>query len=202
MTETAMPIAPAEVGEGFVDIDGDSFYAIPDVDEMPPFLMSIVSDSDHWMFVSSRGGLTAGTLRRGRQIDPAEDLGPGRLRFRLLLRLFLGRLRSRLGGNGLLCSRYFGRGLSGRFDGRLLGGRGGFRFPGFFGGRSRLGRGFCSRLGSFRLRLFLDDGLATATDRGPVSRGGPPAGLPTGLRPRRRSLGGAGLCQHRCRSRS
>ena len=42
--------------EGFIDIDGEGFYVIPDVDRMAPFLMSIVSDSDHWMFVSSRGG--------------------------------------------------------------------------------------------------------------------------------------------------
>ncbi len=46
--------------EGFVDIDGEGFYAIPEADRVGPFLMSIVSDSDHWMFVSSRGGLTAG----------------------------------------------------------------------------------------------------------------------------------------------
>lgn len=48
------------VTEGFVDIDGEGFYCIPDVDRLAPFLMSIVSDDDHWMFVSSRGGLTAG----------------------------------------------------------------------------------------------------------------------------------------------
>ena len=46
--------------EGFVEIDGDGFYVIPDVDRLAPFLMSIVSDSDLWMFVSSKGGLTAG----------------------------------------------------------------------------------------------------------------------------------------------
>ncbi len=41
-------------------IDGVEMYRISDVDEMPPFLMTIVSDSDLWMFVSSTGGLTAG----------------------------------------------------------------------------------------------------------------------------------------------
>jgi len=46
--------------EGFVDIDGEGFYVIPDSDRVGPFLMSIVSDSDHWMFASSRGALTAG----------------------------------------------------------------------------------------------------------------------------------------------
>ena len=46
--------------EGFVDIDGEGFYVIPEADRVGPFLMSIVSDSDHWMFVSSRGAITAG----------------------------------------------------------------------------------------------------------------------------------------------
>ncbi|MDO1502494.1 hypothetical protein Q2T40_20355 [Winogradskyella maritima] len=41
-------------------IDGEYFFKITDVDDMRPFFMSIVSDSDHWMFISSNGGLTAG----------------------------------------------------------------------------------------------------------------------------------------------
>jgi hypothetical protein len=43
-----------------VEMDGETFYKISDVDEMRPFFMSIVSDSDHWMFISSNGGLSAG----------------------------------------------------------------------------------------------------------------------------------------------
>jgi hypothetical protein len=53
-----------------VDIDGERFYRITGYDAMPPFLMSIVSDSDHWLFISSTGGLTAG--RR----DPDHALFP------------------------------------------------------------------------------------------------------------------------------
>jgi hypothetical protein len=45
---------------GHIDIEGERFYRIVNYDAMPPFLMSIVSDSDHWMFVSSTGALTAG----------------------------------------------------------------------------------------------------------------------------------------------
>ena len=52
--------ADSPLVEGFVEIDGEGFYVIPDADRLGPFLMSIVSDADHWMFVSSRGGLTAG----------------------------------------------------------------------------------------------------------------------------------------------
>ena len=41
-------------------IDGEMFYRISNSDEMRPFFMSIVSDSNHWMFISSNGGITAG----------------------------------------------------------------------------------------------------------------------------------------------
>lgn len=43
-----------------VFIDGELFYKIANHDQMRPFFMSIVSDSNHWMFISSNGGLTAG----------------------------------------------------------------------------------------------------------------------------------------------
>ena len=36
------------------------FFKIPDSNRMRPFFMSIVSESNHWMFISSNGGLTAG----------------------------------------------------------------------------------------------------------------------------------------------
>ena len=41
-------------------IDGEQYYKIANNDAMRPFFMSIVSDSNHWMFISSNGGLTAG----------------------------------------------------------------------------------------------------------------------------------------------
>lgn len=40
--------------------DGETFFKISSVHEIRPFFMSIVSDSDHWMFVSSNGGISAG----------------------------------------------------------------------------------------------------------------------------------------------
>ena len=46
----------------WVDLDGERFYAIRNVDRMPPFFMSVVSADDHWLFVSSTGGLTAGRV--------------------------------------------------------------------------------------------------------------------------------------------
>lgn len=43
-----------------VKIDNERFFKISNSDQMRPFFMSIVSFSDHWMFISSNGGLTAG----------------------------------------------------------------------------------------------------------------------------------------------
>nr|MBP6688142.1 hypothetical protein [Lacibacter sp.] len=43
-----------------VEINNETFYKISDVDAMRPFFMSIVSDSNHWMFVSSNGGISTG----------------------------------------------------------------------------------------------------------------------------------------------
>ena len=43
-----------------VIIDDEVYYQISNNDLMRPFFMSIVSDSNHWMFISSNGGLTAG----------------------------------------------------------------------------------------------------------------------------------------------
>ncbi|WP_235689656.1 hypothetical protein [Fulvivirga lutea] len=41
-------------------INKETFFKISDVDQLRPFFMSIVSDSNHWMFIGSNGGLTAG----------------------------------------------------------------------------------------------------------------------------------------------
>ncbi|MDT0558454.1 hypothetical protein RM697_07340 [Ichthyenterobacterium sp. W332] len=44
----------------FVKINNENYFKISNSDAMRPFFMSIVSDSNHWMFISSNGGLTAG----------------------------------------------------------------------------------------------------------------------------------------------
>ncbi len=41
-------------------MNGEPFFKITHSDAMRPFFMSIVSDSNHWLFISSNGGLTAG----------------------------------------------------------------------------------------------------------------------------------------------
>jgi hypothetical protein len=53
-----------------VEIDGEIFYKISDVDSMRPFFMSIVSDSNHWMFIASNGGVSAGRKNADHALFP------------------------------------------------------------------------------------------------------------------------------------
>lgn len=52
--------SPGLADTDLVTIENELFYKIAAVDSMRPFFMSIVSDSNHWLFISSNGGLTAG----------------------------------------------------------------------------------------------------------------------------------------------
>lgn len=49
-----------EVKLTFEEFGNVPFLKIFNHDQMRPFFMSVVSDSDHWMFISSNGGLSAG----------------------------------------------------------------------------------------------------------------------------------------------
>jgi hypothetical protein len=51
-----------EVSGEFLTLAGERYYAIRNVDQMAPFFISVVSNSDHWLFISSTGGLTAGRV--------------------------------------------------------------------------------------------------------------------------------------------
>ncbi len=48
----------------------ESFYRIANYDQMNPFFMSIVSASNHWLFISSQGGLTAGRQNPNNALFP------------------------------------------------------------------------------------------------------------------------------------
>lgn len=41
-------------------IEGENFFCISNHNEMRDFFMSVVSDSNHWLFISSNGGISAG----------------------------------------------------------------------------------------------------------------------------------------------
>lgn len=68
------PLPPSpKVGEvegGFVALDGERFYRIAQYDAISPFFMTLVSAFDHWLFISSTGGLTAGRGDAERAIFP------------------------------------------------------------------------------------------------------------------------------------
>ncbi len=46
----------------FVTVADERFYVIRNVDKTAPFFTSVISSSNHWLFISSNGGLTAGRV--------------------------------------------------------------------------------------------------------------------------------------------
>ena len=58
----------------FVSLDGESYICIRDVDKLSPFLMSIVSDSDHWLFVGSNSPFTAGRVDADHALFPYQTV--------------------------------------------------------------------------------------------------------------------------------
>ncbi len=79
---TIQPVNPIFIGdtvqnhsaqgiEGeFVVMFGEKFYKIQNFDAMEPFFMSIVSSSDHWLYISSTGGLSAGRVSAEQALFP------------------------------------------------------------------------------------------------------------------------------------
>ncbi len=67
---TAEPGAERAVVGGLTGRPGEEEYRIDGVEHMAPFLMTVVSDSDLWMFVSSTGALTAGRVDADHALFP------------------------------------------------------------------------------------------------------------------------------------
>ena len=65
-------IQPTEEKISFSEVtrNGESFYKIENINAMRPFFMSIVSNSNHWMFISSNGALTAGRRNSNQALFP------------------------------------------------------------------------------------------------------------------------------------
>jgi len=68
--ETPLNFIDKSVEGQFIDLEGEKFYKISNYDTMAPFFMTITSDSDHWMFISSNGGLTCGRKNRENALFP------------------------------------------------------------------------------------------------------------------------------------
>ncbi len=54
----------------YVSLFGDTFYKIGNFDALEPFFMSIVSSSNHWLYISSSGGLSAGRVSAEQALFP------------------------------------------------------------------------------------------------------------------------------------
>lgn len=59
-----------EVSGCYIKLDNEVFYQIGNYDHMDDFFISLVSDSNHWMFISTRGGLTAGRINSESALFP------------------------------------------------------------------------------------------------------------------------------------
>ena len=60
----------SEIKEYYVEDGQDQFYVIENYKNLPPFFMTITSNTNHWMFISSTGGLTAGRVNSESAIFP------------------------------------------------------------------------------------------------------------------------------------
>ena len=68
--KTSLKANPAEVKGQIVEIEGEKYYMISNYHLMPDFFMTVVSDSDHWMYISSNGSLSAGRRNRDNALFP------------------------------------------------------------------------------------------------------------------------------------
>jgi hypothetical protein len=69
-TQTQAETLPVE-GD-YVQILDETWYRIRNYNQMLPFFMSLVSSADHWLFISSAGGLTAGRANAESALFPYE----------------------------------------------------------------------------------------------------------------------------------
>ena len=82
----AYAINVGDVAGSYQTLLGEPYYVIDNYDHMPPFFMTLVSASNHWLFISSTGGLSAGRVSAETALFPyytddkltenAENTGP------------------------------------------------------------------------------------------------------------------------------
>ena len=68
--DARLKIHESKVEGNFVEMEHEKFYKISNSNLMPDFFMTIVSDSDHWMFITSNGALSAGRKDRNNALFP------------------------------------------------------------------------------------------------------------------------------------
>ena len=68
--ETIQQLPKGDVKGKFVTMLGETLYKIQNYDYLAPFFMSLVSSSNHWLFISSSGGLSAGRVSAEQALFP------------------------------------------------------------------------------------------------------------------------------------
>ena len=68
--KTELKTNPQAAAGEFVELLGGQYYKICNVNALAPFFVSIVSSSDHWLFISSTGGLSAGRINADHALFP------------------------------------------------------------------------------------------------------------------------------------
>jgi len=62
LSNLSLNIASKAVDGGYVSLFGEDYYRIGNYDSLDPFFITLVSSSNHWLFISTTGGLTAGRI--------------------------------------------------------------------------------------------------------------------------------------------
>jgi len=67
---TKLKVHSSEIRGQIVEIEDEKYYRISNYHLMPDFFITIASDSDHWMYISSNGSLSAGRKNRDNALFP------------------------------------------------------------------------------------------------------------------------------------
>ena len=70
ISEKQLSANTAGLIQRIVERQGEEFYVIENYDNIEPFFISLVSHSDHWMFIGSNGGLSAGRQDENNALFP------------------------------------------------------------------------------------------------------------------------------------
>jgi hypothetical protein len=70
LIKTRKSVSESEPTGEFLTFLAERYYVIRNIDRMPPFLVSVISSADHWLFISSTGGLTAGRVSADSALFP------------------------------------------------------------------------------------------------------------------------------------
>jgi len=70
LNEMPLNTRSKEISGNFITIQDEVFYRIGNFDQMQPFFISLASDSNHWMYISSSGGVSAGRINPDNALFP------------------------------------------------------------------------------------------------------------------------------------